>query len=74
MRLQLYLKMLEAIYFDAKETRTIVAVKPRPHFRSIFEVAAMKEGSEIRILNKSQKVELRDSSVFLVETGSRLHL
>jgi site-specific DNA recombinase len=66
---KLLLTMLEAVYFDAKQSRSIVAVKPRPSFRSIFEVAAMKEGSGIRILNKSQKIQLRDSSVFLVETG-----
>ncbi len=66
---KLLITMLEAVYFDAKQTRSIVAIKPKPPFRSIFEVAVMREGSGIRILNKSQKIQLRDSSVFLVETG-----
>ena len=64
-RRKLLLTMLDAVYMDARQTRSIVAVKPKPPFRPIFQVAASREGSGIRILNEP----LEGSSVFLVETG-----
>jgi site-specific DNA recombinase len=62
--------MLDAVYFDIKQTRSIVAVKPKPPFRTIFQVAASREGSDIRIINEP----LEGTSVSLVETGSRHEL
>jgi len=44
--------MLDAVYVDAKEEKRIVAIKPKPPFRPIFEVAATKEGSGIILLNE----------------------
>ena len=64
-RRRLLTAMLDAVYFDTKQTRSIVAVKPKPPFRPIFQVAASREGSDIRIINEP----LEGSSVFLVETG-----
>ena len=43
----------------------IVAVKPKLPFKPVFQVAALREGYNIRILNEP----LEDSSLFLVETG-----
>lgn len=57
--------MLDAVYVDAKKTKSIIAVKPKPPFKPVFQVAASREGSDIRILNEP----LNGSSVFLVETG-----
>ncbi len=57
--------MLDAIYIDAMKTKSIVAIKPKPPFKPVFQVAASREGSDIRILNEP----LSSSSVFLVETG-----
>jgi DNA invertase Pin-like site-specific DNA recombinase len=62
---KLLLTMLDAIYIDAKKTRSIVAIRPKPPFKPIFQVAATKEGSDIRIINEP----LQGSPVFLVETG-----
>ena len=59
------LAMLDAIYFDAKQTKSIVAIRPKPPFKPVFQVAASREGSGIRIINEP----LEDSSLFLVETG-----
>ena len=56
---------VDVVYFDAKQGRSIVAVKPKPPFQPIFQVAASREGSDIRIINEP----LEGSSVFLVETG-----
>ena len=57
--------MLDAVYVDTKQTRSIVAIRPKPPFRPIFRVAASREGSDIRIVNEP----LDGSSVFVVETG-----
>ena len=57
--------MLDAVYVDAMKTKSIIAIKPKPPFKPVFQVAASREGSDIRILNEP----LEGSSVFLVETG-----
>ena len=62
---KLLLTMLDAVYVDAKQTRSIVAIRPKPPFKPIFQVAATKEGSDIRIINEP----VQGSPVFLVETG-----
>jgi len=64
-RRKLLLNMLDAVYVDAKQTKSIVAIKPKPPFRPIFQMAATRIESEIRIINES----IKDSAVFLVETG-----
>jgi len=64
-RRKLLTAMLDAVYFDAKQTKSVVAVRPKPPFRPIFRVAASRGGSDIRIINEP----LDGSSVFLVETG-----
>jgi site-specific DNA recombinase len=64
-RRKLLLSMLDAVYVDAKQTKSIVAIKPKPPFKPVFQVAASRKGSNIRILNEP----LNGSSVFLVETG-----
>jgi site-specific DNA recombinase len=64
-RRTLLLSMLDAVYFDTKATKSIVAVRPKPPFKPIFQVAAAREGSGIRIINEPYL----GSSVFLVEAG-----
>ncbi len=62
---KLLLTVLDAVYVDAKQSKRVVAVEPKPPFRPIIQVAASREGSHIRIVNEP----LDGSSVFLVETG-----
>ena len=62
---KLLLSMLDAVYVDAKTTKSIIAIRPKPPFKPVFQVAASREGCEIRILNEP----IEGSSVFLVETG-----
>jgi site-specific DNA recombinase len=62
---RLLLTMLDAVYVDARKTKSIIAIKPKPPFKPAFQVAASNKGSDIRILNEP----LDGSSVFLVETG-----
>jgi adenine/guanine phosphoribosyltransferase-like PRPP-binding protein len=64
-RRKLLLTMLDAVYVDTKKTKSIVAIRPKPPFKPVFQVAAAKEGSEIRIINEP----IKGTSVFLVETG-----
>ena len=64
-RRKLLLSMLDAVYIDAKKAKSIIAIKPKPPFKPVFQVAASREWSDIRILNEP----LEGSSVFLVETG-----
>jgi site-specific DNA recombinase len=64
-RRKLLLTMFGAVYVDAMKIKSIVATKQKPPFKPVFQVAAFREGSDIRILNEP----LNGSSVFLVETG-----
>ncbi len=61
--------MLDAVYIDAKNTKSIVAIKPKPPFMPVFQVAATKSGSKIRTINEPLQTPAGSSSVFLVETG-----
>ncbi len=49
-RRKLLLTMLDAVYVDAKEDKSIVALKAKPPFRPIFEVALTKEESGVVLL------------------------
>ena len=66
-RRRLLLTMLDAVYLDAKKTKSIIAVKPKPPFKPVFQVAASREESDISIINEPNN----GSSLFLVETGER---
>ena len=68
-RRKLLLAMLEAVYVDAKQTRSIVALRPKPPFRPIFQVAISREDSDIRLINEPLELKSNGSSVFQVETG-----
>ena len=65
--------MLDAVYIDTKQNKSVIAVKLKPPFRPVFQVAAQKEGSVIRILNGLEKSS-PSPAVFLVETGETLSL
>jgi site-specific DNA recombinase len=56
---------MEGVDMDARKTKSIVAIHPKPPFKPVFHVAAAKEGSEIRIINEP----IKGTSVFSVETG-----
>jgi site-specific DNA recombinase len=55
--------MLDAVYIDAKQTKSIIAIKPKPPFKPFFQVAVSHKESDICILNGPFNVP----SVFLVE-------
>ena len=73
-RRKLLLTMLDAVYVDTKKTKSIVAIRPKPPVKPIFQVAATKQNSEIRIINEPLRTTSGSPVVFLVETGEALTL
>ena len=62
--------MLDAVYVDIKETKSIVAIKPKPPFRPIFQVAVTREGSGIQLLkNDPQDITPEDQLCFWWRRG-----
>jgi hypothetical protein len=45
--------MLEAVYVDPVEERSIVAFRPKPAFQALFQMAATKEGSGVALIHES---------------------
>jgi site-specific DNA recombinase len=68
-RRKLLLIMLDAVYFEAKKTKSIVLIRPKPPFRPIFQVAVRKAGSDICIINEPSRYKVENPPVFVVETG-----
>ena len=48
-RRQLLLTMLDAVYVDTVEEKSIVAIRPKPAFMPLFDVATTKEGSGVML-------------------------
>ena len=51
-RRRLLLTMLDAIYVDTIEEKCIVAIRPKPAFIPLFEVATTREGSDVVLLHE----------------------
>ena len=51
-RRSILLTMLDAVYVDTVEEKRIVAIRPRPAFRPLFEVATTREDSGIVLVNE----------------------
>ena len=49
-RHELAVRMLDGVYVDLKDSRSIVAIKPKPPFRDVFRLATAREGSGISFL------------------------
>ena len=53
-RRDLLLTMLDGVYVEMKEQRSVVAIKPKPPFIPIFQVATSREGSGVVLLKKEE--------------------
>ena len=53
--------MLDAVYVDARKTKSIVGIQPKSPFKPIFQVAVTRQNSEIRIINEPLKRYVRVS-------------
>ena len=52
-RRKLLMAMLDAVYVDTVEEKSVVAIRPKPAFRPIFEVATTRGGSGIVLMNET---------------------
>ena len=68
-RRKLLLTMLDAVYVDIKESKSIVAIQPKAPFRPVFEVATTREGSGVLLIKEPPEVAPEDTLCLLVETG-----
>jgi len=59
-RRKLLLTMLDAVYVDAKKTKSIVTIKPKPPFMPVFQVAVSKEGSNIQLYKSTYPLSKAD--------------
>ncbi len=50
-RRKLLLTMIDSVYYDAKESKSIVAIKPKAPFIPVFKVATTREGSGVTLIN-----------------------
>jgi len=51
-RRRILMTMLEAVYVDPVEERSIVGFRPKPAFQALFQMAATKEGSGVALINQ----------------------
>ena len=48
-RRKLLLAMLDAVYVDTKDARSVVAIKPKAPFRPVFHLATTRAGSGVSL-------------------------
>src|SRR5918992_1091575 len=51
-RHKILLSMLDGVYVDPVEDKAIVAIRPKPAFQALFQVATTKEGSGVVLYNE----------------------
>ncbi len=56
-RRKLLMAMLDAVYVDTVEEKSVVAIRPKPAFRPIFEVATTRAGSGIALINQTPQTQ-----------------
>ena len=52
-RRRILITMLDAVYVNTVEERRIVAIRPRPAFRPLFEIATTRAGSGIVLVSEN---------------------
>jgi len=48
-------KLLDGVYLDAKKTKSIVSIKPKPPFIPVFKVAVLREGPTIQLYQQTRQ-------------------
>ena len=51
-RRRIFMTMLEVVYVDTVEEKSIVAVRPKPAFLPLFQIAMTRKGSEVVLVNE----------------------
>ena len=57
-RRKLLLSMLDAVYVDTADEKAVVAIRPKPAFRPLFEIATTREGSDVLLINEPPKADV----------------
>ena len=50
---RILITMLEAVYVECKEEKRIVAIKAKPAFKPLFQIALTRQGSEVTIIHEN---------------------
>ena len=56
-RRKLLLTMLDAVYVDTVEEKAIVAIRPKPAFQPLFEIATTRAGSGVVLINEPPQTD-----------------
>ena len=56
-RRKLLVTMLDAVYVDTVEEKAIVAIRPKPAFRPLFEIATTRAGSGVVLINQTPQTQ-----------------
>jgi len=62
-RRRILLTMLDAVYVDTVEEKRIVAIRPKPAFRPLLEIATMREGSGIILLHEKDLLDNNENGL-----------
>ena len=54
---KLLLTMLDAVYVDTVEEKCIVAIRPKPAFRPLFEIATTRADSGVVLINQTPQTQ-----------------
>ena len=63
------MSMLDAVYVECKEEKSIVAIKPKPAFRPIFEIAETRTRSGITLIKDEDNDKAPSVGDGATETG-----
>lgn len=47
--------MLDAVYVETVDERSVVALKPKPAFQALFQLATTREGSGVTLFPENEK-------------------
>ncbi|MFQ6026761.1 MAG: hypothetical protein ACE5Q6_04505 [Dehalococcoidia bacterium] len=75
-RRKILMTMLEAVYVETVEERAIVALKPKPAFQALFQVATTREGSVVVLFPENENPHRASGESFPCSwwRRGRLHL
>ena len=68
-RRRILMTMLDAVYVECREEKRIVAIKPKPAFRPLFEIAETKARSGIILLKDAEGGKASSDNVNTTETN-----
>ena len=64
-RRRILLTMLNAVYVDTVEEKSIVTIRPKPAFRPLFEIASIREGSDVVLINEPPQASIEPEAADL---------